>query len=295
MRYLARYFWLAPFLLLFGFSAQAMNPAAEAELEAAYKDVETAIQQGPVPIPLLDQAILKLPEGYGFVPNPAAARLMRALGNQADEGLLGLVMPLTDAQWMVVIEYEKAGYIKDDDAKEWNADDMYKSMQEGTEAGNEDRRKSGIEEIELTGWVEKPSYDAATHRLLWSIGVKNKGVADDSPGVNYNTLVLGREGYISMNMLTDKALIEGLKPIARDLLSTLEFKSDKSYAAFNSSTDKVAEYGLAALITGVAAKKLGLLAVIAAFFAKFAKVLFLAGAGAVYGVKKWLGIKSKSD
>jgi uncharacterized membrane-anchored protein len=41
----------------------------------------------------------------------------------------------------------------------------------------------------------------------------------------------------------------------------------------------VAEYGLAALVLGVGAKKLGLFAVAAALFAKFAKVIILALAG----------------
>jgi uncharacterized membrane-anchored protein len=47
----------------------------------------------------------------------------------------------------------------------------------------------------------------------------------------------------------------------------------------------VAEYGLAALVLGVGAKKLGLLAVIFAFVAKFAKIIFVAviGLGAVAG------------
>ena len=45
------------------------------------------------------------------------------------------------------------------------------------------------------------------------------------------------------------------------------------------STDKVATYGLAALVAGVAAKKLGFFAMAALFFAKFAKVGILALGG----------------
>ena len=56
-----------------------------------------------------------------------------------------------------------------------------------------------------------------------------------------------------------------MKPTAHNLLASLDFAAGKRYADFNSSTDKVAEYGLAALVAGVAAKKLGLLAVIAGF------------------------------
>ena len=47
----------------------------------------------------------------------------------------------------------------------------------------------------------------------------------------------------------------------------------------------MAEYGLAALVAGVAAKKLGFFALIAAFGLKFAKVILiaLAGGAAVLG------------
>ena len=40
-------------------------------------------------------------------------------------------------------------------------------------------------------------------------------------------------------------------------VAALNFNEGKRYADFNASTDKVAEYGLAALVAGVAAKKLG--------------------------------------
>ena len=55
----------------------------------------------------------------------------------------------------------------------------------------------------------------------------------------------------------------------------MNYEDGKRYADFNPSTDKVAEYGLAALVVGVAAKKLGLIAIIAAFVAKFAKLFFI--------------------
>jgi len=94
--------------------------------------------------------------------------------------------------------------------------------------------------------------------------------------VNYNTYALGREGYISMNLVTGMNTIEAEKPIARRMLAALEYNAGKRYADFDSSTDHIAEFGLAALIGGVAAKKLGLLALLAAFAAKFAKVIGVA-------------------
>lgn len=116
------------------------------------------------------------------------------------------------------------------------------------------RKERGIPEFEVIGWVEKPTYEAASHRLVWSANTRDKGASSDAEqGVNYNTYALGREGYISMNLVTGMSTVEAEKPIAKQLLAALEFNDGKRYSDFNASTDKVAEYGLAALVGGFAA------------------------------------------
>jgi uncharacterized membrane-anchored protein len=84
---------------------------------------------------------------------------------------------------------------------------------------------------------------------------------------------------MSLNLVTGLNELSSHKAEAQSLLAALEFNEGKRYADFDSSTDHVAEYGLAALVLGVGAKKLGLLAVVFAFVAKFAKVFILGGAG----------------
>ncbi len=260
------------------------------EIEAAFHAASAALQRGPVEVPVAGQATLKVPEGYGFVPGPEARQLLRALGNHPGDEEQGMIYPLADkdAAWFVVVSYITSGYIKDDDARDWKADDLLSSIREGTEETNKERKARGIPEMEIIGWVEKPLYDASAHRLVWSISTRDKGApANDVPGINYKTLALGREGYISMNLVTDLNAVEALKPTAQTFLSGLEFSQGKRYADFNSSTDKVAEYGLAALVAGVAAKKLGLFAIVAAFFVKFAKVIGVAVIAAFGGLAKW--------
>jgi uncharacterized membrane-anchored protein len=192
-----------------------------------------------------------------------------------------------DNSWFVTVSFEKAGYIKDDEAKEWNADELLDSLKQGTEESNEVRRKQGIPEMEIIGWVEKPHYDVGTHRLVWALSSKDKGsTATEEQGINYNTYALGRDGYFSLNLVTDLNKINEHKPYAAALLSALEYKDGKKYTDFNASTDKVAAYGLTALVAGAAAKKLGLLAVLGAFFAKFAKIIILAGVAGVTMIGK---------
>lgn len=277
--------WVAIFLLTFsGHFAHAQNDAARAEANAAFEAAKKVMQPGPVEIKLIDQAVMKVPAGEVFVPMPEAGRLMHAMGNSADPDLLGVVLP-EQGNWIIVARYEKSGYIKDDDAKDWNADDLLKSLKEGTEEGNKERRQRGIPEMELVGWAEKPNYEAPTHRLVWSAITKDKQGQNSEQGVNYNTYALGREGYISLNLVTDLKDLPQQKAIAKNLLGQLEFTDGKRYGDFNISTDRVAEYGLAALVAGVAAKKLGLFAILFAFLAKFAKLILVAvvGGGAMIG------------
>ena len=259
----------------------------EAEQEAAFKAAKAVQKAGPADIPLRDQAHLKLPEGYIWVPTPAAAQLMRSMGNRTDDTFIGAIFPADDnADWMAVVKFVKEGYIKDDDAKDWNADDLLKSLKEGTEAANEERAKRGIPGIEVTGWAQKPQYEAATHRLVWSALSKKKGDTGDRQGVNYNTYALGREGYLSLNLITNAKDLDTYKPDAAKLLAALQYDDGKKYADFNSSTDKVAAYGLAALVAGIAVKKLGIFALALAFLAKFAKIAVVAGGAAIWGVSK---------
>lgn len=268
--------------------AQAAADDAASAVDTAFSAAGAALQRGPQDLRLLDQGLLKLPDGYGFVPLAEARTLMEALGNSVDDTFIGLIFPVgqPDANWMMSLDFDPAGYIRDDDAREWQADDMLDSLRKGTAAGNERRRALGYPAIEVTQWIEPPAWDAANQRLVWSLEAREIGAAAGSEGtVNYNTYVLGREGYFEMNLVTSSAEINRYKPDARTLLAAVAFDDGKRYADFKPGTDKVATYGLAALVGGVAAKKLGLLAVLGVFLAKFAKLIVVAalGLGALVG------------
>lgn len=278
--------------LAFGL-AQAQAPDPQEERKAAIAAVAATKVDGPSDISLRDQAVLKLPAGYSFAPAPAAAKLLRAMGNRPDDRLMGAVFPASGDNWFVIINFVKEGYIKDDDARDWNPDDLLKNLRDGTEISNEERTRRGIPPVEVVGWAEKPHYDATAHRLVWSATIRDKGSSGTQGlGVNYNTYALGRDGYISLNMVTSLDELVRHKESASTLLSALNYGDGKKYADFNSSTDHVAAYGLAALVAGAAAKKLGLLAVVLAFAAKFAKVIVVAVGGVLWGVGRMFRKKS---
>lgn len=283
--------WVGVALLVTGafVSAQERHSDIEqgneiAPTEQAYDKAVAAVnrvaQAGPAVIPVLDQAYLTLSDGYVFLPMPEAGALMEAMGNHVDSTMAGMVVSAQNEDWMLIIDYINDGHISDDDAKEWNADDLLTSLRDGTEAGNEERRTRGFPEIEVVDWVEPPTYDAQTRRLVWAAESRHKGArSSDTAGVNYNTYMLGREGYVTMNLVTAADKIEQYKPRAHEMLAALEFVEGRRYSDFSADTDKVAAYGLAALVGGLAAKKLGMFALLGVLLAKYAKIILIAVAG----------------
>lgn len=183
------------------------------------------------------------------------------MGNFPSGAELGLIASATPGEkWFMVIRYIDAGYVKDDDAANWNADELLASIKEGTEEDNKRRQAQGHPPLVIRGWEEPPRYDKAANKVVWAIAAQE----EDQVGVNYNTMALGRQGYLSMNMVGSLEELPMLKPHANQLLANVAFVEGKRYGDFNSATDKVAAVGLTALIAGAAIKS-GLLAKLWAF------------------------------
>ena len=284
--FLARVMCLAVFMWPpFALADDQQPSAGEIAWQAATKVAIT----GPSDMPLGDQAALHIPTAMAFIPKAEAATLMKAWGNSTNDQFYGLVVPKNSGEyWVMTIDHTAEGYVKDDKAKSWNADELLQSLKDGTEEQNKERVKIGVPALDIVGWIEKPNYDSSSHRLVWSMKAVDRGSAIDAPAtVNYNTYALGRDGYFQINLLTSDATIEKEKPYARAVLAALEYKPGKRYEDFNVSTDHIAEYGLAALVGGVVAKKLGLLALAGVFILKFAKIILVSLAVVGGGVVKF--------
>lgn len=286
-------------LLLLVLLCQLVSAAPKEEKQSAEEFLASLhFEQGKITLPG-NVATLNLPPSFHYLP-PADAEhlLVDAWGNPPGSKNLGMILPtaaspLSKEGWGVIITYDKDGHVKDDDADAIKYDDLLKEMQEGITEGNAERKKEGYPAMTLLGWAEKPSYDKASHKLYWAKELKVDGASENT--LNYNIRVLGRHGVLVLNAVAGMSQINQIKGEMPQVVAASEFTAGNRYADFDVKTDKVAEYGLAALVAGGIAAKLG-------FFGKLfavllaAKKLILVGLAALGGgIMKLFGRDKKQN
>jgi uncharacterized membrane-anchored protein len=229
-------------------------------------------------------AVLTVPAGYKFLgPEQSKYILTEMWGNPPGDAPLGLlfpkdIQPVSDSfSYAVEITYSEEGYIDDEDAEDLDYDDLLKEMQEDTRTASAERITAGYEPIELLGWASPPFYDHENKKLHWAKEIKF-GTSEINT-LNYNIRVLGRKGYINLNIIGDMTVLAQVKNDITPILSSVEFTSGNE---FNPDLDKVAAYGIGGLIAGKVLAKAGFFVVLL----KFWKVIAVAVVGGVALFKK---------
>jgi uncharacterized membrane-anchored protein len=207
-------------------------------------------------------AKIHLPEQYRYLgPKDAEIVLSRIWGNPPDSRTLGMIMPAnvsptSENSWAVIVTYDEDGYVKDDDARTINYDKLLTQMKEGVKKASKEREKAGYPAIELVGWATPPRYDETTHKMYWA---KELRFADSPENtLNYNIRMLGRRGVLVLNAVASMEQLAEIEAATPAVLAMVDFQEGHRYTDFNASTDKVATYGLAALVAGGLATKAGL-------------------------------------
>ncbi|MGQ0384502.1 MAG: DUF2167 domain-containing protein [Gammaproteobacteria bacterium] len=227
---------------------------------------------GPTEVEVGNLATLAVPKGYMFL-HPGETKKFQDFVENPSNGRESLIAP-DDLRWFGLLEFDEIGYVKDDE--EIDAGNLLDSIKEGTKIGNEERRQRGWAELKITGWRFEPRYDAATNRLEWAI----EAVSENQPVVNFNTRLLGRKGVTSATLVAEPATLDAAVSDFKDVLTGFAYVSGERYADMQEG-DRMAEYGLAALIAGggaAVAAKSGLL-----------KSLWKVLAAAGVAVAVWLG------
>ena len=192
--------------------------------------------------------------------------LTKAWGNPPDAKTLGMIFPdsmgpFSPNGWAIVISFADDGYVKDGDAATMDYDKLLQEMQQSTEDANPERKKAGFPTAELLGWAEPPHYDRDSHKLYWAKRIQFSD--SKSPTLNYDIRILGRRGVLVMSAIAGIDQMPQVKSGMPALLAAVNFSEGNRYADFSpSSGDKVAAYGIAALIAGGIAAKAGMFKVL---------------------------------
>lgn len=288
-----------PLSLLFALTLSASVCAQEAQPDEAAK-VEAFLaslnfQTGKVPLPQA-KAILDLPPSFQFLNATDAERVLSEYwGNPPGSDAIGMLVPadipLNDVErsWAIVLQYQDDGYVSDEDAKDIDYNDLLEDMQESTRESNDARRQQGYGTVELVGWAEQPRYDGAAHKLHWAKELAFEG--EEQHTLNYDVRVLGRSGVLVMRAVAGMGQLGDIKPGMALAIDAVEFEQGARYADFNADTDRVAEYGIAALVAGGIAAKTGLLSKLLALLLAAKKLVIVAVGAIAVGIGKLFGKK----
>ncbi len=263
---------------LFAQEEAEIDTAHDYALEAMRIDSSFLYQTGT--IDLKDgMASLVVPEGYKFLDADQSKYVLSDLwGNPPDESTLGLLFPedaspLMNMSYAIEVTYSEEGYIDDDDARDLEYDELLEQMQTDTREGNESRRAQGYPTMELVGWAVPPFYDAENKKLHWAKELKFDDYEENT--LNYNIRILGRRGYLMLNVIGDMHVLDDVNRDIDKFLSSASFNSGHRYSDFNPDVDQVAAYGIGGLIAGKLLAKAGFFAILL----KFWKFIAIGGAG----------------
>jgi len=234
-------------------------PKSRAQAEALVASLQ--FQQGTIDLHH-GLASLQVPHQFRFLNgHDANTVLVQLWGNPSQPEPLGMLVPadispLSREFWGVIISYEENGYVKDKDAEKINYDELLKQIRKGAQVSNKEREKQGYPPIEIVGWAAPPHYDQSAHKLHWAKEVRFGNETENT--LNYNIRILGRRGVLVLNSVAGMSQLPEIQRNAPAILSAVNFNSGNRYADFNpASGDKVASYGIAALVAGGVAAKLG--------------------------------------
>jgi uncharacterized membrane-anchored protein len=242
---------------------------------------------GPASADLGDIAQIELPEGYRFSGKAGVRRFLELTQNPESGNELGVLLPPdSDDMWFVIFEFNPIGYVKDDEKDDLDADGILASIREGTAQANKERERRGWSTMNIVGWHTAPHYDLRTNNLTWAI----TGSGSDGNVVNYSVRLLGRRGVMNVDLVLSPEQIEAVVPAFETVLGGFTFKAGSRYAEFRQG-DKIAAYGLTALVAGgagAALAKSGLLS-------KLWKVIVVGIAALVGFIKKLFGKRSEPE
>jgi len=219
---------------------------------------------GPATLPIGNEAAVRIPKGARYLGPEGTSKFLQLNGNPpadhdytiAPEGL----------GWFAILEFDAAGYVSD--KEKVDPDALFKQLKSNEDEANKERTAQNEPGLHLDRWVVAPHYDTASHNLEWGTVMHTDS---GEQVVNYTSRILGRDGVTKAILVSDPTNLSADLAQYRNALGGFAYLPDKKYEDHKAG-DKVAAYGLGALVAGGAAAavvKSGLFAGLFAAILKF--------------------------
>jgi len=244
------------------------------------------MQEGTIPLGN-NLASLNLTPAFRYLSQADTKKVLVDLWGNPPESVgetLGAIVPagvsiLSAESWLIIVSYDDSGHVDDADAAGIDYSDLLSEMQQATRENSEERVKQGYEKLELVGWAEPPHYDSGAKKIYWAKQLKF-GDTPPPDTLNYNIRALGRTGFLDLTAVAGMNQLPMINSRVNEILGTVSFNIGNRYQDFDSTSDHVAEYGIAGLIAGGVLAKAGFFKLLAPFI-KFI-LLGLAAAGGIF-------------
>lgn len=273
-----------------GATNQGLYPETEEALDAEF--AKLIWLEGPSSYKLASSnSAVTLDTGRSMLVGPDAERLLFLMNAVPFPNTEALLYD-DESGVMVTFEFFEEGFVKDGDWTDVDASQLLEDIRAGTEDANREREKYGIATMTVRGWAEEPNYDAETNTVRWAI----EFAEGEGSTINATALSLSRSGYERLTWVGSREQYAQLGGLLTTALDNHAFDDGHRYADFKDG-DKVAAYGVAALVAAATGAKLGkgVIAVVAAVAIVFLKkgwiIILLALGGTGVWIRKLFGRK----
>jgi uncharacterized membrane-anchored protein len=181
-------------------------------------------QFGPRTLTLSGLGALPLPSGMISADRVETRRFLEATGNPPAGDEIAIAAP-ANLDWFLVFSFDEFKKLGLEHPKPSVAE-IVATLKRSNSETNQARKKAGRETLDLLGWRQKPSYDAKTFRLEWSIDTQESGGRHDA---NRFWLLLARNGVLTIELVTEQPRYAAASRSANALLQKLGIAEQEAY------------------------------------------------------------------
>lgn len=227
---------------------------------------------------------LSVPEDFALIMGDDAKKLRVLCDMDDDEVIEAILLDTYFNEW-IYFSNIKEGYVSLDEWEDIDSKNLLETISDNTEKANIERRKKGKSELHVVGWLQEPYLDRDSSTVFWILEAKRQEGDVEELIINSVALKLCRNGYERIVWASDKESFISYGGVLDKVLKGYSFDPGYCYQDYTPG-DKVAEYGIAALVAatvgGNILKSSGLLLILK----KWAAIILAGSAALFYKLKK---------